>query len=106
VRIGQHCFIFENNVVHVLHHPRRQRLVSSHVVIAGFCEIHADSFLRVNVAIGDNRRVAADNWIGKGVVLCRDTEPGQMFRPSEQEAAKVGAKRFLRIGGDGDAGMG
>lgn len=117
-RIGRHCFIFENNVVqsfttigdnvilwsgnHVGHHSTigDNVFVSSHVVISGFCEVGANSFLGVNVAIGDNLRVAADNWVGQGVVLSRDTEPGQMFRPPEQVAAKVGARRFFRIRGE------
>ncbi|MBS7789681.1 acetyltransferase [Roseococcus sp. SDR] len=114
-RLGRHCFIFENNVVqsfteigenvvlwsgnHIGHHSRvgDNVFVSSHVVVSGFCEIGANSFLGVNVAIGNNLKVAADNWIGQGVVISRDTEEGQMFRPPEQEAAKVGAKRFFRV---------
>jgi sugar O-acyltransferase (sialic acid O-acetyltransferase NeuD family) len=119
-RIGRHCFIFESNVMqsfttlgdnvvlwsgnHIGHHSTLgdNVFVSSHVVISGFCEVGANSFLGVNVAIGNNLRVAADNWIGPGVVLSSDTKPGQMFRPPEQEAAKVGAKRFFRIRDDGD----
>lgn len=114
-RIGSHCFIFENNVVqsfttlgdnvvlwsgnHIGHHSRvgDNVFVASHVVVSGFCEIGANSFLGVNVAIGNNLRVGADNWIGQGVAISRDTEDGQMFRPAEQQAAKVGARRFFRI---------
>lgn len=117
-RIGPHCFIFENNVVqsftqlgenmvlwagnHIGHHSRvgDNVFISSHVVVSGFCEIGANSFLGVNVAIGNNLRVAADNWIGQGVVISRDTDEGQLFRPAEQQAAKVGAKRFFRIRDD------
>jgi hypothetical protein len=42
-------------------------------------------------------RIAADCWVGPGVVISHNTEPGQMFRPPEQVPAKVGARRFFRI---------
>jgi sugar O-acyltransferase (sialic acid O-acetyltransferase NeuD family) len=117
-RIGKHCFIFENNVIqsfvsigdnvvlwsgnHIGHHSTIEDnvFISSHVALSGFCRVGTHSFLGVNVAVGNNLTVAADNWIGQGVAISRDTEPGQMFRAAEQEAAKVGAKRFFRIRDD------
>jgi sugar O-acyltransferase (sialic acid O-acetyltransferase NeuD family) len=117
-RIGRHCFIFENNVVqsfvsigdnvvlwsgnHIGHHSiiEDNVFISSHVALSGFCRVGKHSFLGVNVAVGNNLTIATDNWIGQGVAVSRDTEPGQMFRASEQEAAKVGAKRFFKIKDD------
>jgi sugar O-acyltransferase (sialic acid O-acetyltransferase NeuD family) len=121
VRLGEHCFVFEANVVqsfvetgpnlvlwsgnHIGHHSRlgANVFVSSHVVISGFCEVGDHCFLGVNAAVANNVRIAADCWVGPGVVISRDTEPGQMFRPPEQAPAKVGARRFFRIPGEGTA---
>ena len=116
-RIGSHCFIFENNVVqpfvsigdnvvlwsgnHIGHHSviEDNVFVSSHVVVSGFAEIGANCFLGVNSSVGNNVRVAADNWVGPGVVINSSTEPNQLFRASEPQVAKVGARRFFKVPG-------
>jgi hypothetical protein len=69
---GEHCFIFENNVVqpfvtigdnvvlwsgnHIGHHSviEDNVFVSSHVVISGYCTIGSGSFLGVNAALANN----------------------------------------------------
>src|SRR5918993_63663 len=69
--IGEHCFIFEDNVVqpfvtigdnvvlwsgnHVGHHSRvgSHTFVSSHVVISGFVEVGESTFLGVNASIAN-----------------------------------------------------
>jgi sugar O-acyltransferase (sialic acid O-acetyltransferase NeuD family) len=114
-RLGEHCFVFEANVVqsfvetgpnvvlwsgnHIGHHSRigANVFVSSHVVVSGFCEVGENCFLGVNASVANNLRIAPDCWVGPGVVISRDTEPGQLFRPPEQVAAKVGARRFFRV---------
>lgn len=116
VRIGEHCFIFENNVVqpfvtlgdnvvlwsgnHVGHHSKigDNVFVSSHVVVSGFCTIGANSFLGVNAAVANNIDVGADNWIGPGVVISADTAPGSLYRAPEAQLAKVSAPRFFKVG--------
>lgn len=115
VVVGEHCFIFENNVVqafttigdnvvlwsgnHIGHHSKIEDnvFVSSHVVISGFCEVGVSSFLGVNVAVANNVKIAPDNWIGPGVVIARDTKPGELYRSPEAELAKVSAPRFFRV---------
>jgi sugar O-acyltransferase (sialic acid O-acetyltransferase NeuD family) len=114
VRIGEHCFIFEHNVVqpfvtlgdnivlwsgnHVGHHSRigDNVFVSSHVVISGFCEVGDNCFLGVNTAIGNNIKVARDCWIGPGVTISKDTKEGEIYRSPETEIAKVSAPRFFK----------
>jgi sugar O-acyltransferase (sialic acid O-acetyltransferase NeuD family) len=116
VKIGEHCFIFEDNVVqpfvtlgdnvvlwsgnHIGHHSRigDNVFVSSHVVVSGFCEIGANTFLGVNSAVANNISVGKDCWIGPGVVIATDTKDGEIYRPPESELAKVGARRFFKIG--------
>jgi sugar O-acyltransferase (sialic acid O-acetyltransferase NeuD family) len=115
VAIGEHCFIFENNVVqafvrignnvvlwsgnHIGHHSviGDNVFVSSHVVISGFCEVRANCFLGVNAALGNNLTVAKDCWIGPGVVLTQSTKEGEIHRAPESEVAKVSARRFFRV---------
>jgi sugar O-acyltransferase (sialic acid O-acetyltransferase NeuD family) len=115
VRIGEHCFIFENNVVqpfvtlgdnivlwsgnHIGHHShvRDNVFISSHVVVSGFCEIGANSFLGVNVAISNNISVAKDCWVGPGVVLVKDTNEGELYKSPSSEVAKISAPRFFRV---------
>jgi sugar O-acyltransferase (sialic acid O-acetyltransferase NeuD family) len=115
VRLGEHCFIFEDNVVqpfvimgdnvvlwsgnHIGHHSRIGNNVffSSHVVLSGFCEVGDNCFLGVNATVGNNVRIARDCWIGPGAVLAKDTKEGEIYRAPESEVAKVSALRFFKV---------
>jgi sugar O-acyltransferase (sialic acid O-acetyltransferase NeuD family) len=115
VPLGEHCFIFENNVLqpfvtlgdnvvlwsgnHIGHHSRigDNVFVSSHVVISGFCDVGDNCFLGVNAAIGNNVKIAADCWIGPGVTITKDTLAGEIHRAPEPLVAKVGARRFFKV---------
>ena len=115
VKMGEHCFIFEGNVVqpfvtlgdnvvlwsgnHIGHHStiRDNVFVSSHVVISGFCDIGENCFLGVNATIANNVTVAKDCWIGPGVVISKNTNEGELYRSPEAEVAKVSAPRFFRV---------
>jgi sugar O-acyltransferase (sialic acid O-acetyltransferase NeuD family) len=117
-RIGEHCFIFENNVIqtkctigenvvmwsgnHVGHHSRvgDNVFLSSHVVISGNCDVGDNCFLGVNSTVIDGVKVGQDNWIGPGVVILGDTEPDRVYRPAKEaraEVMSVSAKRFQRV---------
>jgi len=115
VKLGEHCFIFENNVVqpfvtlgdnvvlwsgnHIGHHSRigNNVFISSHVVISGFCEVDDNCFLGVNVSVANNVSIAKDCWIGPGVVISENTKDGELYRSPESEVAKVSAPRFFRV---------
>jgi sugar O-acyltransferase (sialic acid O-acetyltransferase NeuD family) len=115
VTVGEHCFIFENNVVqafvslgdnvvlwsgnHIGHHSRigDNAFISSHVVISGFCDIGANCFLGVNAVVANNVSIGKDCWIGPGVVIARNTKDGELYKPPESELAKVDALRFFRV---------
>jgi sugar O-acyltransferase (sialic acid O-acetyltransferase NeuD family) len=116
VRLGEHCFIFENNVIqpfvaigdnvvlwsgnHIGHHTviRDNVFVSSHVVISGSCEIGENCFFGVNSTLGDNLTVGRDCWFGPGVVMARNVPAGTLLKPPAPEVAKVSAPRFFKIG--------
>lgn len=114
VTMGEHCFVFENNVVqpfvtlgqnvvlwsgnHIGHHSHigDNVFVSSHVVISGFCNIGANSFLGVNSAIANNITLGRDCWIGPGVVISKNTKDGEIYRVPASEVAKISAPRFFK----------
>ncbi len=114
--LGEHCFIFEDNVVqpyvsignnvilwsgnHIGHHGciGDNCFVSSHVVISGYCNIGQNCFFGVNSAVSNSIDIADDCWIGPGVVISGNTAKGQVFRPHKAEAAKADAYRLFRVG--------
>jgi sugar O-acyltransferase (sialic acid O-acetyltransferase NeuD family) len=116
VKFGEHCFVFENNVIqpfvvignnvvlwsgnHVGHHSviRDNCFVSSHVVLSGFAEVGPNCFLGVNSSVANNTKVAADCWIGPGVAVTRDTEEGMIYPAARAEPSKVGSLRFFKVG--------
>lgn len=113
--IGEHCFIFEGNMIqpfvrisdnvilwsgnHIGHHSviKENVFVSSHVVISGFAEIGENSFLGVNASISNNVKVAKDCWVGPGITIAKDTKPGELYRPAHAEASKVDTLRFFKL---------
>lgn len=115
VRLGDHCFIFEDNTVqpfvqighnvvlwsgnHIGHHSKVQDncFVSSHVVVSGFCDIGCNSFLGVNSALANNVTIGPDNWVGPGCVIGADTQANQLFRLDQPEPARVSATRFFKV---------
>lgn len=102
--IGENCFIFEGNVIqpftriddncilwsgnHIGHRTvvHEHTFVASHAVVSGFCEIGASSFVGVNATFNDGVKIAADNVIGSGALVTRDTEPGRVYVGSPARA--------------------
>lgn len=91
-KIGENCFIFENNVVqhgvtiednvilwsgnHVGHQSiiRQSAYVASHVVISGFCDIGPRSFIGVNATLVDGISVKGDCMIVASATITTSTE--------------------------------
>lgn len=114
-QLGEHCFVFENNVLqpfvrlgdnvvlwsgnHIGHHStiHDNVFVSSHVVISGYCEIGANSFLGVNATLANNLTVGKDCWLGPAVLLTKNTNDGELYSAAPSEPSKVSALRFFRI---------
>lgn len=115
VKIGEHCFIFENNTLqpfveigsnvvlwsgnHIGHHSRIRDncFVSSQVVISGCCDIGENCFLGVNSTVANGVSVARDCWIGPGVTIKRNVPENVVFGGAESEASKVPATRLCRV---------
>ncbi|MDQ3799380.1 MAG: acetyltransferase [Acidobacteriota bacterium] len=98
VEIGENCFIFENNVVqyqvkignnvvlwsgnHIGHQTVIQDnvFISSHVVVSGYCEVGANSFMGVNSSVANDVKIAPDNIIAMGAVIHKHTEPRGIYK--------------------------
>ncbi len=115
VVLGEHVFIFEdntlqpfveigNNVViwsgnHIGHHSKvgDNVFISSHVVLSGFVEVKDNCFLGVNSTLSNNLVVEKDCWIGPTVVITKNTEPGQFYKPVPDMPAKITTYRYFKI---------
>jgi sugar O-acyltransferase (sialic acid O-acetyltransferase NeuD family) len=115
IKLGEHCFIFENNTIqpfviignnvilwsgnHIGHHSavRNNCFISSQVVISGFCEIGENTFIGVNASIANNVSVGSDNWIGPSALISEDTEVGSLFKAGGTEKSRVSALRFFKV---------
>lgn len=93
--IGEHCFVFENNVVqpfakvgnnvvlwsgnHIGHHSviKDNCFISSHVVVSGFVEIGENCFVGVNTTMANNISIGRDCLIGAGALILADVPDKQ-----------------------------
>lgn len=98
VQMGEHCFIFENNVVqpfvnlgnnivlwsgnHIGHHSNLgdNCFIASHAVISGFVSVDKNCFIGVNATISNNITIAQDCVIGAGALVVKDVEKGTIIR--------------------------
>jgi len=94
-RIGEHCFILEdntlqpfvqigNNVVlwsgnHIGHHSSiaDHTFISSHVVVSGFCQVGQACFVGVNATIANNLTIGDEVVVGAGALILGDVPAGQ-----------------------------
>jgi sugar O-acyltransferase (sialic acid O-acetyltransferase NeuD family) len=98
VEVGEHCFVFENNVVqpfakvgsnvvlwsgnHIGHHSSigDHCFVSSHVVVSGFVHVGQSCFLGVNSTFANNLEVGNDCFIAAGALVTRDVGDGMTVK--------------------------
>jgi sugar O-acyltransferase (sialic acid O-acetyltransferase NeuD family) len=106
-RIGDNCFILEDNTVqpfaaigdnvviwsgnHIGHHSvvESHAFITSHVVISGHCRIGAYSFLGVNATLKDQITLAEGTLIGMGANITKDTEPWSLYKADATRASKI-----------------
>ncbi len=90
VSVGEHCFIFENNVIqpfakigsnvvlwsgnHIGHHSviGDHCFVSSHVVISGFVSVGEACFMGVNSTVANNVKIGNGCVVGAGSLVLGD----------------------------------
>ena len=102
-RIGDNCFILEdntlqpylkigNNVVmwsgnHIGHHSiiNDHCYITSHVVISGHCKIKEFSFIGVNATIRDGITIEKENIIGAGAIILKSTKEKEVYASRNTE---------------------
>jgi sugar O-acyltransferase (sialic acid O-acetyltransferase NeuD family) len=118
VTMGEHCFIFEGNVVqpfvtmgdnvvlwsgnHIGHHSRIRDNVffASHVVLSGFCDVGDNCFLGVNATVANNVTIAPDGLLGAGCMILRDTAPNTIYGAKMTEPASRTARQYFKLADD------
>lgn len=114
VALGEHCFIFENNVVqpfvtvgentilwsgnHIGHHSTigANCFIASHAVISGFVEIGVNCFVGVNATFANNVTVGPDCLIGAGALVASDVPEDKVVKGEGGEPAGS-ARRLSRV---------
>ncbi len=119
VSIGENVFIFENNVIqyhakignnvilwsgnHIGHRSviEDNCWLTSHDVISGFCRVGRNSFIGVNVTVGDRVTIAEDTVLGAGSVTVKDlSDKGAVYIGSP--AKKIERTAYEQFGLDGE----
>ncbi|MBM7866621.1 acetyltransferase [Heliomicrobium gestii] len=114
-KIGEHCFIFENNVIqpfvtigdnvvlwsgnHIGHHSviRENCFFSSHVVVSGFVNVGKNCFLGVNATIANNMSIGDDCLIGANALVAKSIESNSIVRGKYGEITPQVALRMYGV---------
>lgn len=111
-KIGENCFIFEDNTIqpfvsienncilwsgnHIGHHSiiKSNCFIASHVVISGRCEIGENTFIGVNATLRDHIKIGKSNVIGAGTLILGDTEDNRVYMATATEVSRVPSNRL------------
>jgi sugar O-acyltransferase (sialic acid O-acetyltransferase NeuD family) len=114
-RIGENCFILEDNTIqpfatignnvtlwsgnHVGHHSVTgdHTFIASHVVISGGVEIGEQCFIGVNVTLRDHIKIGDRCVLGAGALLLSDAEAEGLYMGPATERSKVPSTRLRKI---------
>lgn len=114
-RIGENCFILEDNTIqpfvtigdnvilwsgnHIGHHStiKDHTFIASHVVVSGGVEIGEQCFIGVNATLRDHVNIGDKCVIGAGALIISDAEAEGVFMASATERSKVPSTRLRKI---------
>ncbi len=114
-RIGENCFIFEDNTIqpfvtignnvtlwsgnHIGHHSTIMDhcFIASHVVVSGGVKIGEQCFIGVNATLRDHIRIGERCVIGAGALLLADAEAEGVYIGMATERAKVPSTKLRKI---------
>lgn len=114
-RIGENCFVFEDNTIqpfvtignnvtlwsgnHIGHHStiRDHCFIASHVVVSGGVEIGEQCFIGVNATLRDHIKIGEKCVIGAGALLLADAAPEGVYIGAATERSKVPSTRLRGI---------
>jgi sugar O-acyltransferase (sialic acid O-acetyltransferase NeuD family) len=114
-RIGENCFIFEDNTVqpfvtignnvtlwsgnHIGHHStiKDHSFIASHVVVSGGVEIGEQCFLGVNATLRDHIKVGERCVVGAGALLLGDAEPDGLYIGTATVRSAIPSAKLRKI---------
>ena len=114
VKIGENCFIFEDNTLqafvqiqdnvvlwsgnHIGHSSMIENncFISSHVVISGFCRIGHHCFLGVNTTIGNHVDIGHSSWISPGAIITANVAEQSLVKGVKSEVIPLNEKLLFR----------
>lgn len=114
-RIGDNCFILEDNTIqpfvsiannvtlwsgnHIGHHSiiRDHCFIASHVVVSGGVDIGEQCFVGVNATLRDHITIGERCVIGAGALILADAEPEGVYIGTATERSRVPSTRLRRI---------
>jgi sugar O-acyltransferase (sialic acid O-acetyltransferase NeuD family) len=114
-RIGDNCFILEDNTIqpfvvigdnvtlwsgnHVGHHSiiHDHCFLASHVVVSGGVEIGESCFIGVNATLRDHVKIGAKSVIGANALVLADVEPEGVYIGAATERSRVPSSRLRKI---------
>lgn len=115
VRIGENCFIFEDNTIqpfvtignnvtlwsgnHIGHHSviKDHTFIASHVVVSGGVEIGEQCFIGVNATLRDHIKIGDKCIIGAGTLILADAEPEGVYIGQATERSNVHSTKLRKI---------
>lgn len=114
-RIGENCFIFEDNTIqpfvtignnvtlwsgnHIGHHSviHDHTFIASHVVVSGGVEIGEQCFVGVNATLRDHIKIGDRCVVGAGALLLADATPEGVYIGTATGRSKVPSTRLRGI---------
>lgn len=114
-RIGENCFVLEDNTIqpfavignnvtlwsgnHIGHHSKigDHCFIASHVVVSGGVEVGEQCFLGVNSTLRDHIKLGERCVIGAGALLLADAEPEGVYVGAATERSRVPSSRLKAI---------
>lgn len=114
-RIGENCFILEDNTIqpfvkignnitlwsgnHIGHHSTIQdhTFIASHVVVSGGVHIGEQCFIGVNATLRDHIKIEDKCVIGAGTLLLANAEREGVFIGTATERSKVPSSKLRKI---------
>ncbi|WP_416049429.1 acetyltransferase [Cupriavidus basilensis] len=114
-KIGENCFIFEDNTIqpfvtignnvtlwsgnHIGHHSviKDHCFIASHVVISGRVEVGEQCFIGVNATLRDHIRIGERCVIGAGALMLSDAESEGVYMGMATERSRVPSTKLRKI---------
>lgn len=115
VKIGENCFIFEDNTIqpfvtiedncilwsgnHIGHHSviKAHCFIASHVVISGWCVIGENTFIGVNATLRDHIKIGRGSVIGAGAIILSDTKDFEVYASQKTQPSPIPSYKLRKI---------